>query len=120
MFIILSLIVFAFVLIWSDRNETKRRPSYKKTTYEDLLRRNEWREKRLKIISRDNYKCAYCNNTHDLQVHHKYYSIYPNGERVLPWNYPDDALITLCRNHHEKVHNRKKIKTYYRKYTDNY
>ena len=54
------------------------------------------------------------------QVHYKYYSKYPNGFRVSPWNYPDDALITLCDNCHKKVHEKKKIKTYHRSYSENY
>lgn len=92
----------------------------KDLSYEDLLKCKEWREKRQKILNRDNNKCVYCGEVHNLQVHHKYYSKYPNGFRVSPWNYPDDALITLCDRCHKKVHNKKKIKTYYRNYSDNY
>lgn len=45
------------------------------------------------------------NGTHQwimnrtLHVHHKYYQI---GK--LPWEYPNDALITLCYIYHEKLH----------------
>ena len=34
-----------------------------------------------------------------LHVHHKYYQ-----EGLLPWEYPDDALMTLCYKCHEKLH----------------
>lgn len=91
-----------------------------KDLYKDLLKREEWREKRAKILNRDNNKCVYCGEVHNLQVHHKYYCQYPNGYRVRPWNYPDDALITLCDKCHTKVHNKKKIKVYYRSYSENY
>lgn len=92
----------------------------KPNSYSDLLNTEEWRNKRLKIIKRDNCRCTYCGNRFHLHVHHKYYSAYPNGVLVYPWNYPDDALITLCSYCHQRVHARKKIKVYYRRYTDNY
>lgn len=101
-------------------NNNNKDLSYEDLSYEDLLKCKEWREKREKILNRDNNKCVYCGEVHNLQVHHKYYSKYPNGFRVYPWNYPDDALITLCDRCHKKVHNKKKTKTYYRKYSDNY
>ena len=94
----------------------QRKPS----SYSDLLNTKEWRNKRLKIIKRDNCRCIYCGNRFHLHVHHKYYSAYPNGVLVDPWNYPDDALITLCSYCHQRVHARKKIKVYHRRYTDNY
>ena len=89
-------------------------------SYEESLTSDKWKNKRLQILNRDNYQCQYCKSTKNLQVHHKYYSKYPNGKMVEPWNYPDDALITLCQNCHTRVHNNKAIKVYYRKYYDNY
>lgn len=110
--ILLLLLLLCFLIKYSISSQD--------LSYEDLLKTEEWREKRQKILNRDNNKCVYCGETHNLQVHHKYYSKYPNGFRVYPWNYPDDALITLCDECHKKVHNKKKIKTYYRSYSDNY
>ena len=99
-------------------NNVRRKSS---DTYSDLLHTTEWRNKREKILKRDNYRCVYCGRRHaKLHVHHKYYSAYPNGALVDPWNYPDDALITLCAYCHQRVHARKKIKVYHRRYTDNY
>lgn len=88
--------------------------------YDQLLKRPEWAAKAVRIKERDSWRCAYCGNVCNLEVHHKYYSRYPNDQKVAPWNYPDDALITLCHSCHTKVHQTKKIKLYYRKYTDNY
>ena len=116
-FIIVITIIICFLIKYSISSQDL---SYEDLSYEDLLKTEEWREKRQKILNRDNNKCVYCGKTHNLQVHHKYYSKYPNGFRVYPWNYPDDALITLCDECHKKVHNKKKIKTYYRSYSDNY
>ena len=76
-------------------------------------------EKRKSILKRDNYKCRYCSSTNNLCVHHKYYLQYPNHKKVKPWNYPDDALITLCNKCHYRVHKNKQIKVYYKKYDTN-
>lgn len=88
----------------------------KNTIYDNLLQTDDWKIKRDKILDRDNHTCRYCGR-HDgiLQVHHKYYNVYPNGTRPKPWDYPDDALITLCDECHKRVHQKTKIKTYYRK-----
>ena len=99
-------------------NNVRRRSS---DIYSDLLHTAEWRNKRERILKRDNYRCVYCGKRHaKLHVHHKYYSAYPNGVLVDPWNYPDNALITLCSYCHQRVHARKKIKVYHRRYTDKY
>jgi hypothetical protein len=42
-----------------------------------------------------------------LHVHHKYYI-----KTQLPWEYPDDALITLCQSCHSELHKREKVVTY--------
>ena len=85
--------------------------------YEKQLKTKEWRAKREKILKRDGYKCAYCGSKSKLNVHHKYYNFYPNGKHVNAWDYPDDALITLCESCHKKVHETKPVKVYYRKYS---
>ena len=91
----------------------------KEETYNDLLKRPEWQEKRQEILKRDNYKCCYCGSTDKLCVHHKYYLQYPDHQKVKPWNYPNDALITLCNKCHYGVHKNKQIKVYYKKYDTN-
>ena len=85
--------------------------------YEKQLKTKEWRAKREKILKRDGYKCAYCGSKSKLNVHHKYYNLYPNGKYVNVFDYPDDALITLCESCHKKVHETKPVKVYYRKYS---
>ena len=104
-----------------DKDYTKSDPTHigkkPESKYDSLLKTNEWRNKREKILYRDGYKCRWCGSMFDLNVHHKYYSAYPNGVLVKPWDYPDDAFITLCKDCHKKAHQNKKIKTYHRKYT---
>ena len=100
--------------ITQDPTHIGKKPESK---YDSLLKTNEWRNNRENILYRDGYKCRWCGSMFDLNVHHKYYSAYPNGVLVKPWDYPDDALITLCKDCHKKAHQNKKIKTYHRKYT---
>ena len=85
-------------------------------TYEELLTREEWREKRAKIMARDNNCCCCCKSQLNLQVHHKYYLQYPDHKKVLPWEYSDDALITLCDKCHKRWHEKHKVKVYYVSY----
>lgn len=119
---ILFLILLWFILLWfrfKNKRQSQTCEKRQSQTYEDLLLTPEWKSKRGYILKRDNYKCQWCGKQEQLQVHHKYYSKYPNNVKVQPWNYPNDALITLCDECHQKAH-KKKIKVYYRKYTENY
>lgn len=119
MFILITAIII-FVIILIECFLENKKDSYSELSYNELLQTKEWKAKRQSILKRDNNKCVFCGRTNNLQVHHKYYSKYPNGRMVTPWNYPDDALITLCKECHSKVHNKYKIKVYYRSYSDNY
>ena len=100
----------------SLRHPEKQKNNIKSSTsvtYKQLLTRNEWKEKVEKIKARDNNCCRYCKSKYNLQVHHKYYLQYPDHEKVLPWEYKDDALITLCDKCHKKWHDTHTIKVYY-------
>lgn len=64
-----------------------------------LLRDPRWQKKRLLIFDRDDWKCRRCSDKFtNLQVHHLYYNF-----DLLPWEYPDEALITLCELCHQKA-----------------
>lgn len=104
----------------TTNNINKKQQISYKSYYDYLLHTNEWYNKRNKILNRDNYRCRWCGNTRNLQVHHKYYNIYPNGNKANPWDYPDDALIVLCDDCHVKYHNKYSVKTYYRKFYKHY
>lgn len=88
--------------------------------YEEKLHDDRWKEKRNKILERDGYKCQWCGSEHSLQVHHKRYDKFPNGEMVEPWDYPDKCLITLCGDCHRKYHEKYTVHTFYRKYGEHY
>lgn len=86
--------------------------------YASLLKTKEWERKRDEIIERNNHECQWCHSKgtpkNPLQVHHKYYII-KHGHFIRPWDYPDKALITLCRRCHEFAHSKRKPPIYYRK-----
>lgn len=69
-------------------------------TYAEKLKDPRWQKKRGEILERDKFICQECNRKWpELHVHHKYYKI-----NTGPWDYPDDALITLCDNCHRQTH----------------
>lgn len=68
-------------------------------TYSDKLRDPRWQKKRLEILNRDAFTCVFCESTEkELHVHHRRYE---RGKD--PWEYPDQALVTLCKDCHERV-----------------
>jgi len=59
-----------------------------------------WIQVRTKIISKDGGYCKVCYNECSApHVHHKYYV---DGNDI--WDYPDDALATLCPSCHKQEH----------------
>lgn len=69
-------------------------------TYAEKLLDPRWQKKRLTILNRDQWKCRRCGNDKlTLHVHHLTYL--PGVE---PWDCPDDTLVTLCNDCHEKDH----------------
>lgn len=68
----------------------------KRSEYAEKFRDPRWQQKRLLIMERDNWACQICFDTENtLNVHHRYYE-FGND----PWDYPDDALVTLCEDCH--------------------
>lgn len=67
--------------------------------YLEILKNPRWQKKRKEILYRDGYRCAKCGSKHKLNVHHIFYI-----KGRLPWEYPNYALITLCRSCHLKWH----------------
>lgn len=91
------------------------RNTEKHGSYRELLFDKRWLEKRSRIIQRDKYKCIICGATDNLTVHHKQYHISADGKKLLPWQYDDKYLITICKSCHQKGHSKydipiKKIK----------
>src|SRR5262245_104463 len=66
--------------------------------YRQLLRDPRWQKRRLKILERDEWRCQRCCATdRELQIHHHWYIT------GFPWEAPDDALVTLCRECHRSL-----------------
>lgn len=85
--------------------------------YSKLLHTKEWKERRLEILTRDHNKCTCCNKSKKLlYVHHRYYCAYPNGQKIMPWEYPDAALTTLCYSCHKLTHKKYNIVVHYIKF----
>lgn len=71
-----------------------------KEEYAELLKRPEWKAVRLRILERDNYTCQKCGKKRKyLQVHHLRYP-----KSGIPWESPDEDLVTLCMFCHEMEH----------------
>jgi hypothetical protein len=69
-------------------------------TYTQLLPDSRWQKKRLTIFERDNWHCRCCKATNiALNAHHLYYE---KGKK--PWEYDNDAIVTLCQKCHEIIH----------------
>ena len=130
--VIIILMILLFIYVVCKVSSRKRKENvnipthknidnggYKTVTWKDNYREDlndeRWKMKREKILKRDDYKCRWCGSIDKLDVHHKYYNKYPDGSRVRAWDYPDDALIVLCCDCHEKYHSKNKVKSYYRK-----
>lgn len=77
----------------------------KEEYYGDLLS-PKWDKKRREIYKRDDYRCINCGASNkELHCHHRFYFF---DERIKPWAYDDECLITLCSDCHEKVHKYRK------------
>ena len=83
-------------IFYDDLLKEKPNPSYG-----DLLYTCDWDIKRWEIFRRDGKKCQNCGATQSLTVHHKKYD-----KGKLPWEYPNEDLITLCEICHARAHNR--------------
>jgi hypothetical protein len=74
-------------------------------SYAQLLATPEWQSRRGEILSRKQF-CDDCGRASwhvKLEIHHLYYTL-----GMMPWEYPDSALVPLCRECHQKRHGIKK------------
>ena len=68
-------------------------------TYQEKLNDPRWHNRANEIKERDNNTCQVCGTNNDLHVHHKLYKY-----DLDPWDYVDEALITLCKDCHKYEH----------------
>src|SRR5690606_6779002 len=81
-------------------------------TYGALLFTKEWKNKRLEILNKDGHCCVICKSNEGLQVHHRqYHFVVDQNQFKLPWEYPNNLLITLCESCHKRGHSQYKVPT---------
>jgi len=81
--------------------------------YLSLLKSPRWFQKRKEILERDGNKCRNCGSVKNLEVHHKQYHYHKATKTmVMPWNYDNKYLITLCKVCHELGTKTYKINTF--------
>lgn len=69
------------------------------SNYSELLKDPRWQKKRLEVLALDFWECRSClSKANTLHVHHLWYE---KGKD--PWEYPINALVTLCEKCHEQV-----------------
>jgi len=79
-----------------------------KKSYSDLLKSPKWQKKRLEILQRDEFKCRSCtDDLTTLHVHHLRYD-----RELLPWEYENEDLITLCETCHNAISSIEKMLKY--------
>lgn len=71
-------------------------------SYDEQLRRPEWKAKRIHIIKRDRFRCVDCG-AKDVKFH-VHHIEYIDGR--LAWDYHDSYLVTLCEPCHDRRHGR--------------
>jgi 5-methylcytosine-specific restriction endonuclease McrA len=60
--------------------------------YGEKLKDPRWQKKRLELLNRDKWTCQVClSEEHTLHIHHRRYV-----KELLPWEYPDHMMVTLC------------------------
>jgi hypothetical protein len=69
----------------------------RREAYLKKLRDPRWQKMRLEVMNRDEWTCQQClDKESTLHVHHRYYI-----QGAEPWEYPLEALVTLCEVCHE-------------------
>ena len=65
--------------------------------YSHYLRSSEWKDKRTKVLRRDNYTCQACLAQSAQQVHHL-----PGSYKMIP-NEPLFLLVSVCTECHDRL-----------------
>ena len=77
--------------------ERRREASYQATCeHQDYLQSEEWKNKRLIILKRDNFKCVDCGKK-ATEVHHLNYNFLHTSEE-------EKYCVSLCKECHKKRH----------------
>jgi 5-methylcytosine-specific restriction endonuclease McrA len=81
-----------------NKSLKKWKNDLKKKNYKLFLKSKYWKEVRLVVYKRDNYKCVYCGSKEKIQAHHLTYKNHYKEHKNL------QDLITLCEKCHKSEH----------------
>lgn len=84
------------MILGSDHLENQKALSNFWEWYSDYLDSPEWKEKRRKVLLRENYICEGCGDEKAIEIHHISYK--HKGNEFL------FELVALCQHCHETVH----------------
>ena len=65
---------------------------------DDMKDSEIWRQKEQEILKRDNYRGKYCGGNYKLKVYRKCHEYYTSELAKFPWEYSDDAYVTVCKD----------------------
>jgi hypothetical protein len=98
----------------SERNKYKKEREYKRIPkqYQVYIKSKWWTKRKNKYYQENGRKCAICNSSEHIQLHHLKYGNF--GEEK------DQDLLALCRFHHTDFHDKYScnIKTMYSDMTE--
>lgn len=85
-----------------NKSNKKKVPQIMSKQYTKYLQSETWKALRHRAIHRDGYKCTNpeCQSRNNLQIHHISYG------GIFNMNFQLNQLKTLCRDCHDKIHNR--------------
>jgi len=73
--------------------------------YWQKLRDPRWQRKRLEVFEAAQFSCERCGDDQNpLHAHHLAYR-----KNVDPWDYPDELLVCLCNQCHQRWHDTKSV-----------
>lgn len=86
--------------IWVKGNKVYLNParSIPAMKYYDYITSAYWKARKLRYYHFNEKKCAVCETTTDIQLHHLCYDPKKYGAE------PDSDLVPLCTNHHQQFH----------------
>lgn len=64
---------------------------------------DEWKAKKKEILSRDHNVCVVCGSPYRVNVYRKIRLANTRHGPIPPWEYPSDALVTLCESCHRRI-----------------
>lgn len=91
-------VIIVGILIVASFFTVYREERFSKVNKKEYMKSQKWATKREQILKRDGYMCVKCLSPDRLEIHHITYKRLGNEK--------SKDLATLCRNCHQKVHDK--------------